>query len=133
MRWEDLGLLALRMGAGLMLALLHGWGKASGAYQHFLHGGEWSFVGSVSQLGFPFPIFFAICAAVAEFVGGLCLAAGLGTRYASALIGFTMLVAVYRHLITNLRIEAAALYLLVALLFLTTDRKLPSLEMYLRR
>ncbi len=67
----DTGLLILRLGAGLMLALLHGWGKFPPSE---------GFVGMVGGLGFPAPTLFAWLAAIAEFIGGLMIAVGLLTR-----------------------------------------------------
>ena len=49
-------------------------------------------------MGFPLPGLFAWAAALAEFFGGLAVAAGLGTRVAAGFAGFTMLVAAFgRH------------------------------------
>lgn len=67
----DIGLLVLRVFAGLALALLHGWGKVPPS------GG---FVGMIGGMGFPAPGLFAWAAALAEFAGGLLLAFGLLTR-----------------------------------------------------
>jgi putative oxidoreductase len=113
---NDLFLLLLRLGAGLMLFGFHGYGKLKGALG-LLQGQEWPFVAFVGNFGFPVPAFFAVCAALAEGVGSLLLAAGLFTRYAAAAVGFTMLMAVTHHVRTDMRFELAAIYLLVALLF----------------
>jgi putative oxidoreductase len=44
------------------------------------------------------PIVFAWLAALAEFVGGLCIALGIGTRIAAGFAAFTMFVATFfRH------------------------------------
>jgi putative oxidoreductase len=90
---KDIALLLLRQ-LGLLMALGHGWGKiaalAAGQGGGFIHG--------VSELGFPAPAVFAWAAALAEFVGGLCVALGVGTRYAAGFVGFTMFVAAFvRH------------------------------------
>lgn len=113
----DWGMLLLRAGAGLMLFYFHGLGKLTSAYANLVHGQEWGFIAGVAGLGFPFARFFAVCAALAESVGGLLLAAGLFTRYAAIPVGFTMLVASYRHVTTDMRYELAAIYLLIAVLF----------------
>jgi putative oxidoreductase len=90
---RDLAILLLRL-SGLGLAHGHGWGKVSGLAAG--HGER--LVDSVSAIGFPAPLVFAWAAALAEFVGGLCVALGLGTRIAAAFTGFTMLVAAFgRH------------------------------------
>ena len=109
------GFLILRIGVTSMLATYHGWGKFRGALGYTL-GGQggaetlWAF-------GFPFPTFFAICAALAEFIGCLLVALGLFTRFAAGLIVITMSVAVYYHLKTDLGFELAGLYLLSGLFF----------------
>ncbi len=118
---SDFGLLLVRVCAGGMLAAFHGWAKVKSAYALLLHDQEWRFVQTVAGLGFPFPMLFALAAAIAEFFGGLLLAVGLLTRWAAGAIAITMLVAVYRHLTTDWRFELAALYLVIALLFFFGD------------
>lgn len=133
LRSPDLGLFLIRFGAGAMLAIFHGWGKIVSAFGYLFQGREWGMIGFVGSLGFPVPTFFAICAALAEFVGGLLLAAGLFTNYASAFIGFTMLVAVYNHMRTDWRIELAAIYLLIAVGFILMSPGKYSLDSWLRK
>jgi putative oxidoreductase len=106
------------VGFGLLLALNHGWNKMVGAYGRLFLDQEWGFVSGVEQMGFPFPLFFATCSALAEFVGGLFLALGLFTRYAAIFVIINMSVAVTRHLLTNMRYELASLYLIVAVFLL---------------
>lgn len=77
--------LLLRLTAGLFMAS-HGWGKVPPSPQ---------FVEGVIGLGFPLPEFFAWCAGLAEFAGGLLLALGLLTRPASFFMAFTMAVAAF--------------------------------------
>jgi len=85
----DLGLLGMRLFAGLSLALAHGLGKIPPS-ERFIEG--------VAKLGFPAPAVFAWAAGLSEFAGGLLLAVGLCTRPAAALILTTMLVAGFgRH------------------------------------
>lgn len=67
----DIGLLILRVFAGLALALAHGWGKVPPSA---------GFVGMIEGMGMPAPGVFAWLAALAEFAGGLLLALGLLTR-----------------------------------------------------
>ena len=110
------GLALLRIGAGLMMAIGSGLPKVPPGEQ---------FVGMVEGLGFPLPLFFAWLAGLAEFVGGLLLAAGILTRPAAAALLVTMLVAVLgAHAGDPLlaapgepSAEKAALYGLVALAF----------------
>ncbi len=106
----DLGLLILRVFAGLSLAMGHGLGKlpvSSG------------FVESVGNLGFPLPVVFAWAAALSEFVGGLFLAGGFYTRTAATFIGLTMATAGFiRHADDPFGTkEKALLYLGVVILF----------------
>ena len=65
----DLGLLILRVFAGLSLAYAHGWSKVPPGEQ---------FVKTVTSLGFPAEM--AYLTMLTEFFGGLALAAGLLTR-----------------------------------------------------
>ena len=53
----------------------------------------------VSVIGLPFPIFFSYCAAYTELIGAALLALGLLTRPAAAGLVFTMLVAMYHHVL----------------------------------
>lgn len=92
-RWRSLALLLLRL-AGLYLALGHGWGKISSLSS----GGAERFIATVDQMGFPAPVVFAWLSALAEFGGGLLVAAGLFTRYAAVFAGLNMTVVVFvRH------------------------------------
>lgn len=106
----DLSMLALRVTAGLMMALLHGLGKLPPSER---------FIAGVAEIGFPMPIFFAWSASIAEFAGGLLLAIGLFTRPAAFFVGFTMAVAAFgRHLHDPFdKKELSLIYLAVALVF----------------
>ena len=115
--WADCGDLILRLGVSGLLVSHHGWDKFSGALAYLFGGQEWGFVGFIGSIGFPVPAFFALCAALSEFVGCLLLAAGLFTRYAASLVAITMSVAVYFHLKTHSEYELAAAYLLPMLFF----------------
>jgi putative oxidoreductase len=84
-----LGLLILRVVAGLSLSLAHGMGKLPVSDK---------FIEGVGRMGFPVPVVFAWAAALAESVGGLLLALGWFTRPAAAMIVATMTTAVVlRH------------------------------------
>src|SRR3989442_13301540 len=90
---RDIALLVLRM-TGVGLAVIHGWGKVAALSV----GGGARIIEDVASLGFPAPAVFAWAAALSEFVGGLCVGLGLGTRVAAAFAGVTMLVAAFaRH------------------------------------
>jgi putative oxidoreductase len=88
------GALLLLRFAGLGLALAHGWGKI----ERFATGEGARIVESVGKLGFPQPELFAWAAALSEFLGGLLVTLGLGTRFAAGFAAFTMGVAAFvRH------------------------------------
>lgn len=101
---------ALRVVAGLLLALLHGMGKVPPSEQ---------LIGGVTGLGFPAPTLFAWLAGLAELLGGIFLAIGFLTRPSAFFIAFTMLVAVFgTHAADPFDVkELGLLYMLVALIF----------------
>ena len=83
---NDLGLLVVRAGAGLFMIIGHGWGK-------LMNFGE-------KASGFPDPLGIgnelSMAAAIsAEVFAALLVVIGLGTRYASAALVFTMAVAAF--------------------------------------
>lgn len=101
----EVGWLIVRVTFGLAMAYFHGYAKV------FL-GGAGGLVATLGNMGLPAPLFFAWCAALAEFAGGLMVAAGLATRYAAIAVGATMAVALYHHRDDPIRqMELAALYL----------------------
>jgi putative oxidoreductase len=106
---SDLALLLLRL-SGLGLALAHGYGKVVALSTG--HGDR--FVAGVESLGFPLPGLFAWAAALAELLGGLCVAIGLGTRLAAAFAAVTMFVAAFlrhhalQHLLVTLGVMKAS-------------------------
>jgi putative oxidoreductase len=110
-RATDVGLLILRVFAGLALALAHGWRKVPPSA---------GFVGMIGGLGFPAPELFAWLAAAAEFGGGLLIALGLLTRPASLLVvGHFTLVVLVAHAGDPFGDRELPLFFLVtALLFL---------------
>lgn len=89
----DAGLLVLRLGMGLMF-VAHGWPKMLGGPE------KWEKLGgAMEHLGIGFaPVFWGLMAALSEFLGGVLVALGLGTRVASAFLAFTMVVAATMHL-----------------------------------
>lgn len=82
----DGGLLILRVGAGVLLALLHGLGKIPPSE---------GFTGMVGGLGLPAPGLFSWLAGIAEFFGGLMLAMGLLTRPVAVFVVLHFLVVVF--------------------------------------
>lgn len=87
----DFGVLLLRVLMGLGISLFHGYGKVfGGRIEQFTEG--------VARMGFPMPDLFAWAAALSEFVGGILIALGLGTRIAAFFVFSTMSVAAFiRH------------------------------------
>ena len=96
-KYEDIGLLILRLGVGIGFMVFHGWGKISGGPEAWTQVG-----GAVGTLGIGFGhTFFGFMAAFAEFVGGLCVALGLFFRPACLLLAITMAVAANMHVVTG--------------------------------
>lgn len=83
---SQLGVLVLRLFAGLTLAFAHGLGKLPPHEQ---------FVGFITSLGLPAPSLMAWAAGLAEFLGGLLVAIGLLTRPAALSVIVTMVVAAF--------------------------------------
>jgi putative oxidoreductase len=80
----DIGLLLLRLFAGLSMAFAHGMGKVPPSE---------GFIGGVTKMGFPFPEFFAWAAGLSEFIGAILIALGLLSRPSAFFLSITMLVA----------------------------------------
>ncbi len=92
----EIGLTVLRIGIGILF-IGHG-------YLKLIKGtSEWLWLGQqMGNLGITFaPLFWGICAALSEFVGGICLTLGLGTPVAAAFLAFTMFTAVIHHIIKS--------------------------------
>lgn len=89
----SLGLLLIRLIVGLTLCTV---------FEKLLpQGGRWGpqdwFIRDVAGMGFPAPTFFAWCAVLAEFVGGMLLMLGLFTRVAGLLTAITTFVAAFPY------------------------------------
>ncbi len=129
----DLALTALRVFTGLALALAHGWGKIPPSEQ-WVHQ---SLGAGDNAMGLPFPWVFAWCAALAEFVGGLLLAAGLLGRPAAVLVTINMAVAAFGfHWLTRQDpfggMEMALLFFFIALTFVFVGSGRFSVDRFLR-
>jgi uncharacterized membrane protein YphA (DoxX/SURF4 family) len=85
----DVGLLILRVGAGLSLFLLFGWPKLKAANQYW-HSGSWMFVDFNRKVGLAFRVLIALYQTANESIGALLVAIGLFSRVAacSLAIGF---------------------------------------------
>lgn len=91
-KYQDVGLLILRVGVGIMF-MTHGIPKLA-------RGPEgWERLGRTMELvgiGFA-PTFWGLLAAIVETVGGVCLALGLYTRAVCVPLAFTMVMAALNH------------------------------------
>lgn len=121
----DLGLLLLRLFAGLSLALAHGLGKIPPSER---------FLGGVAEMGFPLPMVFGWAAGLSEFVGGIMVALGLFTRPAAFFIAVTMCVAAFIRQPGDpfSEIELALLYGIVAVTLLLVGAGRYSLDGHLQ-
>ncbi|MGM0577678.1 MAG: DoxX family protein [Myxococcota bacterium] len=122
----DAGLLLLRLWFGLNLALAHGLGKVSDLE---------AFTSQVAHMGVNGAELLAPLAALAEFMGGLLVAAGLLTRPAALAVLINMLVAA---LVIHLddpysKKEFALAYGMVALTLVATGPGRISLDRLLAR
>lgn len=96
-KYQDAGLLILRLGFGLGFLYFHGWSKITGGPE------RWAGVGEAMQhvgITFGYP-FWGFMAAFAEAIGGLLIAAGLFFRPMAALVCITMIVAWTFHVSTG--------------------------------
>ncbi|UOE99754.1 DoxX family protein [Bdellovibrio reynosensis] len=109
-KYDDLALASLRIFIGLTMAFSHGLGKMPPPE---------GFVTHLQMMGFPAPDFLAWCAALAELMGGLFLAAGLLTRPSALFVMITMAVAAFGAHGADpfAKKEMALLYLFASLFF----------------
>ncbi len=91
---QDLGLLVLRMGLGVMFTVQHGWPKVQGGPK------AWAKLGrAMKHVGIDdYHEVFGAMAAWSEFAGGLLLMLGLFVRPSALLLTCTMVVAAAMHL-----------------------------------
>jgi putative oxidoreductase len=83
---QSWGITVLRVVVGVVF-LAHGWQKL---FEFGFHGVAGFFAGA----GIPLPFVSAVVVTLVEFLGGIALVLGLLTRWAAALNGFDMVVAV---------------------------------------
>ena len=97
-RYRDTGLLILRVGIGLFVALMHGWSKLTGGPEMWTQlGGTIDQVFGLNVL----PVFWGFMAMLAEFIGGLLVTFGLLFRPALLLLIINMAVAATMHITTG--------------------------------
>jgi putative oxidoreductase len=89
----ELSLFALRFYLGLSLFLTTGTSKFSIRRLEI----NPEYLGMVTSMGFPAPLFFAMLGALAETVGALMLVIGLGTRWAALALAITFFVAAFLY------------------------------------
>jgi putative oxidoreductase len=93
-RFHDLGLLVVRLAIGASVAIFHGYGKLVSGPEGWARTGA-----NMKNLGITFyPEVWGFAAMSAEFFGSILLALGILFRPAAAVLAFTMLVAMTRHL-----------------------------------
>ncbi|MBI2985771.1 MAG: DoxX family protein [Deltaproteobacteria bacterium] len=98
--WEagvNWGLLILRLGVGLIF-ITHGYPKMAGKGTDPKVNRQ-GLENSIRRLGLPFPHEMAIVVGTIQFVGGLMLWLGLGTRLAAFSLAVIMLVAATRNFV----------------------------------
>ena len=124
----NLGILWLRVLMGFGIAFLHGYGKVFGGRME-------QFTEGVAEMGFPVPTFFAWAAALTEFLGGILIALGLGTRPAALLLFINMSVAAFiRHAADPFDVkELTFAYWVTAMTIVLTGPGLFSFDHLIRR
>jgi putative oxidoreductase len=76
-----------------IIFISHGWDKVIDLWGWIAAGQEWGFVNYVAFMPLFPPVFWAICATLAEFLGGILVFIGYRTRTASFFLAFVMVVA----------------------------------------
>jgi putative oxidoreductase len=122
----NIGLLILRVFAGLGLAFAHGIGKVPPSER---------FIAGVVKLGFPLPTLFAWAAGASELLGGVFLAAGFMTRPAAFFVACTMATAAFiRHAADPFGgKEKALLYLCIAIFYFFVGAGRFSIDGFIRK
>lgn len=115
-RYRDVGVLALRLAFGFQLVKVS-YNNALFPTRHIPE-----FVAYLTSLGFPLPTVGAYLAAYTEFIGGILLLLGLGTRWAALLLIVNFSVALgmahlaigdtYQNTFPSVNLLAVSLFLL---------------------
>jgi putative oxidoreductase len=91
---KDIGLLLIRLTIGASMLIFHGYAKLTGGPEVWMKLG-----GNMKILGIIFlPVFWGFMAAFAEAVASVLIMLGILFRPATALLAFTMLIAVLTHM-----------------------------------
>ena len=91
---KDIGLLLIRLTIGASMLIFHGYAKLTGGPEVWMKLG-----GNMKILGIIFlPVFWGFMAAFAEAVCSVLIMLGVLFRPATALLAFTMLIAVLTHM-----------------------------------
>jgi len=129
---SQVGLAALRITAGVLVATFHGWHKVVQGWQYLTAGSDWPLLHDTVHLGFPLPVLFTVLAALSQFVGGWLLVFGACTRVAAFLVASTMLTATMFNLQTGgPDVQLAGLYALVTGAFVLIGGGRWSIDRYL--
>jgi len=115
-----IGVILLRLGAGLTLLYLHGWNLAITVWQHLWNQAPWEAVGTLESAGIPLPKVLAVAGGVVIVVVSVSWILGFFTRLSSALF---LPVAAIILLVANrtgnvIGAELAILYFFIALTLL---------------
>ncbi len=91
---KDFGLLVLRLAAGTLMFLMHGYGKMTGGPE------AWERVGgAMGNFGIAFaPVMWGFLAAFAESVCSILIVLGPLFRFATLVLSINMFVAIWMHL-----------------------------------
>jgi putative oxidoreductase len=91
---KNIGLLLIRLGIGASMLIFHGQAKLNGGPE------VWTKIGvNMKIIGITFlPVFWGFMAAFAEVIGSLLIMTGIFFRQATALLAFTMVIAVLTHM-----------------------------------
>jgi putative oxidoreductase len=128
----QVGLAALRIIVGILVATFHGWHKVVQGWQYLTAGSDWPLLHDTVQLGFPLPVLFTVLAALSQLVGGWLLVFGACTRVAAFLVASTMLTATVFNLQTSgPDVQLAGLYALVTGAFVLIGGGRWSIDRYL--
>lgn len=112
-RYQNAGLLILRIGIGIFYVYVHGTPKLLGGPDAWARYGQ-----SMQHLGVDvLPVVWGFTAAFAEFFGGLALILGLFFVPALVLLFFTMVVAAITHLSTGDGLGGASHAIKMAVIF----------------